>query len=206
MLAFAFSTVSNHFDIRRQLVLDEANAIGTAHLRTKLIPVAEQVVAQRLLHDYVTQRIETVQYGTAEEKAQGNDRSSALQDELWSRALAIADQNPNQITALYLQSLNVMIDLHNERVTVDIHHRMPAIFWAALYGLVILAMVEGGYDAGLSGGRRSVTSILAVVLSFSVILILLVALDRPRQRLSEIDQAALIDVQQDILRAMQSQK
>lgn len=206
MLAFTFSTVSDHFDLRRQLVLDEANAIGTAHLRTKLLPEAERVVAQRLLHDYVTQRVEVVQYGAAEQKTQGVDRSRALQDKLWSRAVAIADQNPAPITALYLESLNELIDLHQERVTVDIHHRMPAIFWVALYGLVIVAMVEGGYDAGLSGGRRSITSNLAVVMAFSVILILLVALDRPRQRLSEIDQAALITVQQDILRSLQSQR
>ncbi len=202
LLAFTFSAVSSHYDVRKQLVLDEANAIGTAYLRTELLPEAERIEAQRLLHDYVTLRIETMQDGTVEQIMQGIDKSRAMQDELWSRAVAIADQNPNPITALYLQSLNLLIDLHQERVTVNIHHRMPAIFWMALYGLVIVAMVVGGYDAGLSGGRRSTTSILAVVVAFSVMLILLVALDRPRQRLSEVNQAALINTQQEIRRSL----
>jgi hypothetical protein len=207
MIALTFNSVSSHYDIRKQLVLDEANAVGTAYARTQILDEADKVEAQRLLHDYVTLRVETRQYGTTRQAMQeGIDKSEAIQDELWARAIVIAGQNPTPITALYLQSLNTLMDRHQERVTVNIHHRMPAIFWAALYGLAALAMVVGGYDAGVSGGGRSIISILAVVIAFSMMLILLVALDRPRQRLSEVNQAALIDVQQDIRRSMQSQR
>jgi len=38
MLAFTFGMAASRFDTRRQLVLDEANAIGTTYLRTAMLP------------------------------------------------------------------------------------------------------------------------------------------------------------------------
>ena len=61
-----------------------------------------------------------------------------------------------------------------------------------------------GYDAGLTGGRRSVTTFLAPALAFSVVLLLVIALDRPQEQFSRVNQAAMIDLQQSIHRAMQS--
>ena len=78
---------------------------------------------------------------------------------------------------------------------------MPGIFWIAPCGLTILAMIIGGYDAGLNSGRRSVTTLMSMALAFSLVMLLIVALDCPQQRLSEVNQAALVDVQ----RAMFSQ-
>ena len=38
MLAFTFGMAAERFDTRKQLVLDEANAIGTTYLRTAMLP------------------------------------------------------------------------------------------------------------------------------------------------------------------------
>ena len=38
MLAFTFGMAASRFDTRKQLVLDEANAIGTTYLRTAMLP------------------------------------------------------------------------------------------------------------------------------------------------------------------------
>ena len=38
LLAFTFSGAASRFEARRQLVADEANAIGTAYLRVDLLP------------------------------------------------------------------------------------------------------------------------------------------------------------------------
>jgi len=39
-LAFTFGVAASRFDTRRELVLDEANAIGTTFLRAALLPTA----------------------------------------------------------------------------------------------------------------------------------------------------------------------
>ncbi len=134
------------------------------------------------------------------------DRFKELQDELWARAVAIANHNPTPITALFLQSVNEVIDMHEKRVVVSVDHRMSAIVWITLFGLTIFAMLVAGYDAALKNRRRSIKSILMVAIAFSFVLMLVAGLDRPRQHLSPVTQAALIDLQGDIRRSMQSQQ
>ena len=80
------------------------------------------------------------------------------------------------------------------------------IFWIALYGLTVLAMIIGGYDAGLAGGRRSATTLLSVSLAFSMVLILVVSLDRPQIELAKVNQAALLDLQRTMQRSMRTQQ
>src|SRR5689334_19714245 len=41
VLGFTFSLAASRFDARRMAVLEEANAIGTCHLRSRLLPEPE---------------------------------------------------------------------------------------------------------------------------------------------------------------------
>ena len=134
----------------------------------------------------------------------GIERSEELQGKMWSKAIAIAKTQPAPISIFLLQSLNDVIDLHEERVTAAFRHRMPNIFWGSLYGLTVLSMIVGGYDAGLTGGRRSVTTFLAPALAFSIVLLLVIALDRPQEQFSKVGQAAMIDLQHSIHRTMKN--
>ena len=72
-----------------------------------------------------------------------------------------------------------------------------------LYGLAIIAMIMGGYESGLSGNRRVISMTFLAALSFSVVLTLTLALDRPWQHLSAVTLESMIDVQEDIRRSMQ---
>src|SRR6185369_11884510 len=42
ILAFTFSGAAERFDLRKHLIIEEANAIGTAYLRVDLLPPAAQ--------------------------------------------------------------------------------------------------------------------------------------------------------------------
>ena len=72
-----------------------------------------------------------------------------MQAELWSRAVSVAMERPTPATALFLQALNEMIDLHQKRVSVALHHRVPGVLWVALYALG--RAVCGGWRS--RGGR-----------------------------------------------------
>jgi hypothetical protein len=187
------------------VVLDEANAIGTAYLRADLLPNADRVEIRQLLYEYVTLRVEASQSGPGQQLEQAIDRSEELHSDMWSRAVAIADQQPTYISGLFVQSLNEVIDSHEERITVGIHYRVMGATWMVLYGLLTIAMAMGGYDVGLSGRRRFIIIALWTALAFSVVLVLVVALDRPHQHLSRATQAAMFDLQEDMRRSMQSQ-
>jgi hypothetical protein len=94
--------------------------------------------------------------------------------------------------------VNEVIDLHETRVTVGIHYRLPGFIWSVLFGLAIVALGMGGYASALSSRRRLIAIALSAALAFSVVLLLVVALDRPHKHLSTATQEAMLDLQESI--------
>jgi len=58
LLCFTFTMALQRFDSRSQAVLNEANAIGTAYLRTQLLPEAQRERAKEMIADYVQLRVD----------------------------------------------------------------------------------------------------------------------------------------------------
>jgi len=205
MIAIVFGAVYSRFNELKHVVLDEANAIGTTFLRADLLPKADRAEVQQQLQDYVNLRIDPVQGGAKEKIEKVIDRSEELQSELWSRAITIAGQQPTPISALFVQSLNELIDMHEKRITIGLHYRLPGTIWIFLYGLAVIAMAMGGCENGLSGSRPLIVITLSAAAAFSMMLVLVIALDRPHQHLSLTTHAVMVDVQENIRRSMQSQ-
>ena len=112
MLAFTFGLAASRHDTRREVLLDEANAIGTAYLRAGLLPEPHRAEIRDLLRQYVDVRLEGVQPGKLEPALR---RSEELHVVLWAQAVAVAEKSPGPITGLFVQSLNEVIDLHSKR-------------------------------------------------------------------------------------------
>ena len=186
MLAFTFSMAASRFDARRQVVLEEANAIGTAYLRARLLPEPQRAEVAKLLREYVDVRVRGVQEGKV---AEAVARSEEMHEQLWSRATAAAEKNPGSImTGLFIQSLNEVIDLHAKQVLIGVRSRIPISIWGGLFALAIGGMVSMGYQAGLSATRRS-PAMLLLVLAFAGVLFLIGDLDRPYEGLLDDLQA-----------------
>ena len=66
LLTFTFGMAASRFEARRQVLLDEANAIGTAYLRAALLSDPQRAEIRKLLREYVDVRLEAVQPGKAE--------------------------------------------------------------------------------------------------------------------------------------------
>lgn len=195
VLGFTFSLAAGRFEARRQVVLEEANAIGTAYLRTGLLPEPEGAEAARLLRHYVDVRLRGIQEGRI---AQVLEESEALHGVLWSQAVSAGRKTPDSITTgLFIQSLNDVIDLHAKRVLVGIRSRIPLVIWGFLIGLAGLGMAAVGYQAGLSTTRRS-PAMSGLVLAFAGVLTLIADLDRGHEGLLRVSQQALIDVQRSM--------
>lgn len=194
ILAFTFGLAANRFDTRRQLLLDEANALGTTYLRAAMLTERGEEM-RALLRRYVDARLEGIQPGKL---AQGIRQSEDLQDRMWKLTVPIAQENPDSIVVgLFVQSLNDVIDLHAKRLTTGVRNRIPLAIWAALYGIAIFSFAAMGYHSGLSGTNRSLV-ILAVAFTFSVVIGLIADLDRPQEGILKVGQEALLDLRQSM--------
>jgi hypothetical protein len=191
MLAFAFGIASSRFDARRQLLLDESNAIGTAYLRAELLSEPHRAEVRRILSEYVDVRIAAAQEGSVE---YGVQRSEALHGRLWAVAVAAAEKDPRSIpVGLFVTALNEVIDLHSKRVTAGLRSRIPMPVWVVLFSVTILAFAAMGYHSGLSRSNRS-PAILMVAVTFAAVLWLVADLDRPSQGMLRVSQQPLIDL------------
>ena len=195
MLAFTFGLAGSRFEDRRQILLSEANAIGTTYLRAAMLPEPMRTEAQNLLRDYVDVRLEGVQQPGNLEQAIA--RSEELQNRLWSLAVAAAEKDRSPITGLFVQSLNEVIDLHATRIMAGLRSRVPAVIWIVLYLLAFLSMVILGYHAGLANSRRSI-AVVALILGFSLVLVLIADLDRPGQGMLQVSQQAMLDLRRSM--------
>lgn len=194
MLAFTFGLASTRFEARRQILLQEANAVGTCYLRAGMLGEPMRSDGQNLLREYVDVRLEATQPGKLQ---QGMAKSEELHKRLWSVATTAADKEKNVITSLFIQALNQVIDLHSTRVMAGVRSRVPPIIWLVLYLLLILAMVMLGYQSGLAKSRRSI-AVLALVIGFSSVLYLIADLDRPGQGLLQTSQEAMTDLRRSM--------
>ena len=194
ILAFTFGLAAARFDARRQVLLDEANAIGTTYLRAGMLPERGEEI-RGLLRDYVRTRLDAIQSGNV---AEGVRRSENIQHQLWTEAETVGAKNPNSILlGLFVQSLNETIDLHAKRVQAGLRSRIPGAIWLGLFAVAALSLATMGYHAGLSGTFRSL-AIVAVAVTFSVVIELIADLDRPQEGVLRISQQALLDVQRSM--------
>lgn len=194
LLAFTFGMAGSRYETRRQAVLDEANAIGTTYLRTRLLPEPQAVESESLLRRYVDARLIAVQPGRLKE---GIAQSEELHGLLWAQAVKAAERDRGPITGLYIQSLNELIDLHATRVQFGLRNRIPGVIWAGLLVLAVVAMTSVGYQSGLSATRRS-PAMVALLVAFVGVLYLIADLDRAQEGLLTVGQDAMLDVQRSM--------
>ncbi|HEX8950335.1 MAG TPA: hypothetical protein VF945_00750, partial [Polyangia bacterium] len=178
LIGFSFAMAETRYDLRKQLVVDEANAIGTAWLRAGVVGDARAVEIQRLLEAYVAVRLQGYRAHEGGLRA-ALAESERLQREVWSRATAIARDDPRSLPAsLLLQALNAVIDLHATRVAVGRNH-IPTMVLATLWLVAVVTLAWVGVCAGMSG-RRALTVTLLLSLLVSAVITVIVDLDQPR--------------------------
>ena len=191
MLAFTFNLAASRLDARRELVLREANALGTTYLRAATLP-ERGVEIRALLRRYTDLRIEAAQVRDISDVRR---QSEELQTRLWDEATVIAKAHEGSIIAgLFIQSLNEVIDVHAMRIAA-LSARIPSAIWIALVVLAALSFAAMGYHAGLTQTRRSPAAIV-ITICFAVVIVLIVDLDRPFEGLLRTSQQPMIDARQ----------
>jgi hypothetical protein len=127
--------------------------------------------------------------------AQAIQQSNAMQDRMWALAEEAGRREPGSITiGLFIQALNEVIEAQVKRVTVGVRNRVPATIWVTLYLIMFIVMLMMGIQVA-QGGTRHWGIELALALTFSTALFLIVDLDRPQEGLINVSQQAMVDLQ-----------
>jgi hypothetical protein len=194
LLAFITSIAVNILNDRRALVVSEANAIGTAYLRAEYMDEPISTVSRRLLREYVDVRLEAQ---NPERLAAALTRSDEIHKGLWDLAVSAARSAPSPTTALYISSLNEVIDLHTLRVNANLEIRVPPAILLGLYVVGVLSMVLIGLQSSYTG-RRNLFALLVMVLVLAMVFYLISDLERNRSGFIQVSTKALTDLQQQL--------
>jgi hypothetical protein len=175
LLGFTFALAVDRFETRRALVLEEANAIGTAYLRTQLLEEPHRARISRLLVDYTENRIAMgkAPFVDARTRVARNDR---LVTELWVATIAAFPSIRGiDFTTAYLDSMNLVIDLDESR-KASRQAKVPYEVYFVLFVYIVCAAGVMGFT--LDGPlERWAATFLFLLLTLSLMLI--VDIDRP---------------------------
>lgn len=186
ILAFTFTGALARFDARRELIIKEANAIGTAYLRIDLLPNPVRDQLRPIYREYLQTRIEIYQNYEDQLLTQSKyEKSVKLQGQIWqiANAAVLADKNPG-IIALVIGSTNEMIDVTNERLQASRMHP-PNVVYVMLFALAIASAFLVGYNMSALN-KRPFSHIGIFCIVISTIIFVILDLEQPRSGLFQI--------------------
>lgn len=197
LLAFTFGMANSRFEARKELVVQEANDIGTAWLRTGLLPDPEKGQSREILRQYLSERVQfysdAMRVGNPGEFRVFLERSARQLDAAWNVAVAAAERSRgDHMVALYVEALNTTIDTHSSRIAAATNH-VPETTLLLLAALTAGAAWSVGHSAGLSG-RRHVVSTTTFNLLIVLVIVVILDIDRPRRGWIQVSQAPLIEL------------
>jgi hypothetical protein len=197
LLGFTFSMAADRYDSRRELVLQHANAIGTAWLRGGMLPDAHAQPVRDLLREYVDLHVRA--HDALRDRATiaaDRRRIAEIRSALWQHAEASAREAPDDITATFVETLNDVIDTEAARVAASTN-RIPPGVWLILVVAAAVGCWTSGYGAGATGVRSPLTGVLLPLLA-TVVMLLILDLTNERRGIISVSQQPLVDVQESI--------
>lgn len=190
LIAFTFGLALNRHEERRALVVVEANALGTAWLRTELLD--DPAPVRRLMRDYTRER---VAFGhTDGETRDGHAvRAAQLQSRLWEAVMQrLAPHRGTAAVPVVVSPFNEAFDAATSRQAA-LEARLPDTVLLALGLYCVMSAGMLGFTLAIGGVRHRLPPVmLFALLTLAVGLVL--DLDRPRSGSIQVPQGAMHEV------------
>ena len=191
MLAFSFSMAQQHHEERAIAYMQEVSAVDTAYRASDLILHEQRRNAKQLLRQFIDQRLASaraLKRGDLTDTLQRVRQSEQLHDALWRIAeQSMEGEGDHEDTGLFAGAVLAMISAHDARLQAAFYNRISPVIWLSLLLLALLSMIVMGYQAGLTGTRSKLAT-WSIALTFSLVLVLIIDLDRPNSTLFEMSQ------------------
>jgi hypothetical protein len=159
------------------------------------LPEQDRKETETMLKRYVDIRIAlATQKLEPQEIQEYLKEANMIQHKTWDIVVRLKDELDTHTGAMYIESLNEMFNIQAIRIAVAIQTRIPTIIIILLFTLVILGMFSVGYQVSVAGSNRKSWLTPVMVLTFSLMITLIIALDRPNSGILPVPQEPLIDV------------
>lgn len=198
LLGFSLNMVDGRLRERKALIIDEANAIGTAYRRAALIGEPQATRARAELRRYVELRLEPK---TIEALERAIRASEATHQRLWNLLEAAVEANPpdSQAVARFEVAVDEVINLHYKRITVGYYGGLPRMITAVVWLASVLALLMVGFWSGLLS-RRLPLAVLALVVAVSFPIVTIHRLSAARTGLLDHTQRVMKDLEASLNR------
>ncbi len=194
LLGFSLPMALPHYEQRRQLVTDEANAIATVDQRAQMSPEPFRSNILKLLPEYINARLEFAKGAlNGHTVLAAMDHAKHVQREMLEQTVMLVQQNPNVVTPLFVQSIGSLGDLMELRLAAA-EKRIPNAIWLVL----ILISVLTCFVVGFSMEHRLLLAMFVVPLTVAIILALVAELDSARSGFIHAEQLSMERLQQDL--------
>jgi hypothetical protein len=177
IIGFSFSMSISRYDQRKNYEEAEANAIGTEYVRTQFLPAAEASQAQRLLRDYLDERILFYSAHDSSPLAPISARTGELQSQLWESVRVAATASPTPVMALVVAGMNDVLNSQGYTQAAW-WNRIPKAAWSLMALIAVLCNLMLGYSARHLRSRVVLLSVLPLLLAVAFFLI--ADIDSPR--------------------------
>lgn len=187
LIAFTFSGAASRFDMRRTLIVQEANDIGTAYLRLDLLPQPTRGELQEIFRQYLDARLDAYRAVPDRKRVDASlVRSDMLRERLWTRSVEESQRTASTAaTMLLLPALNTAFDTASTRLASTKEHP-PTVIFGMLFALCWIGALFAGYGMA-SRGPRNWLHTLFFVASLTMTLYVIVDLEFPRLGLIRVD-------------------
>lgn len=189
LLGFSFSGATSRFIERQDILVSEANAIGTAYLRADLLPPEHRDALRRELSEYIDDRIQLFEQSGTEHAPDTARRLHAHQTQMWAAAMRGIEAKPAVMLGV-LPPLNDVFDLLSTRDALVGRH-LPMLVLGLLIACAAVALGTIGYGSGLAG-RRNTVAAGALALLIATALWVTIDLDYPKRGLVRIGSDPLL--------------
>ncbi len=194
LLGFTLPMAQPHYDHRKELIVDEANAIATVQVRAEMLPAPyrENVLAE--LREYLDSRIDYAKQDFDAPGLRANlAHSNRLQSEMQQQTVLLVQQSSNSVTPIFVQALNQLGDVVEKRLSAE-ENRIPAPIWLMIILIAMMACLITGYCMR----RRLLLEMLVLPLTVAIVLALVAELDSPRTGLIRVGQESMVRLQTEM--------
>jgi hypothetical protein len=195
IIGFTFSMAIARYDLRQIYEEAEANAIGTEFLRVDLLPSKTAESIKGLLNEYLDQRILFYSKQDQETAEQITQRTTALENAMWSELLPVARTQSTPTIALVVSGMN---DVINSRGYTQAAwwNRIPSAAWWLMAAIAIGANMLVGF--GARNFRHNIGLFMIFPIMIAISFFLIADIDSPRGGVIRIDPRNLIDLKQNM--------
>jgi hypothetical protein len=191
VLAFTYASGVSRFDARKNAVILEANALGTAFHRADLVAEPGRTELRTVLLDYARSRTFAPGTVTTNEKRRVAVKTTLERlAKVWPATKRVIEQaQSGPIEASLVAAINDVLDVHTFRMAA-FSDKLPRIVMWMLIIICAASLSVAGYNAGIQG-RMSRWRMSAFAFVLTLLMFVILDFDRPNSGIVLVSQYSI---------------